>query len=181
MVVLSVILGVLLVIGGFSCMFTPVATFLSTGYYFSILLFVYGVAGIVRAFSKKAGIVEIILSILAVIVGIIAMIRPGSVLVFDTMLLYFVAAWYIVQGVLSVINAFVSKKNGYKAWYWGLITGILGIILGAYAYAHPLVAAVTAGIMIGIYLVQAGFNMITFAFVADHVKKGIDEISGNDQ
>ena len=45
MTVLSIILGVLLIIGGFSCMFTPLATFLSTGYFLAIMLLVYGAYG----------------------------------------------------------------------------------------------------------------------------------------
>ena len=50
MSVLSIVFGILLVICGFACMFTPLATFLSTGYYLLILLLVYGIFGIVRYF-----------------------------------------------------------------------------------------------------------------------------------
>ena len=55
MSVLNIILGILLVIGGFSCMFTPFATFLSAGYYIAILLLVYGVFGLVRSEERRVG------------------------------------------------------------------------------------------------------------------------------
>ncbi len=56
MSVLNIILGILLVIGGFSCMFTPFATFLSAGYYIAILLLVYGVFGWFTVSSASSAI-----------------------------------------------------------------------------------------------------------------------------
>ena len=47
MSVLFVILGVLLIIGGISCIFTPLATLLSAGYIIGILLLVFGIIGII--------------------------------------------------------------------------------------------------------------------------------------
>ena len=160
MTVISIILGVLLIIGGFSCMFTPMATFLSTGYYITILLLVYGIFGIVRFCKKQAGGLELVVSILAVLVGLVSLFRPGSTLIFDAIVLKFIAAWLIVQGLASVILSIQARKEN-KGWIWGLIVGILGIIAGCYSFAHPALTAVTAGVLIGFYFVQAGFNLIT--------------------
>jgi uncharacterized membrane protein HdeD (DUF308 family) len=108
--IISVILGVLLVIGGFSLMFTPLATFLATGYILGILLLVYGIAGIIRCISHKADALEWILNILAVIVGLIALFRPGSTLVFDSLILVIIACWFLVQGVVQIVLAFKEKS-----------------------------------------------------------------------
>ena len=159
MTVISVILGILLILGGFSCMFTPLATFLSTGYFFAILLLIYGIFGIVRFCKKQAGALELIISILAVIVGLVAVFRPGSTLIFDSMALYLIAAWLFIQGFLSIILSIKARKIS-KGWIWGLIVGVLGVIAGAYSWAHPLLTAVTAGVLIGFYFVQSGFDMI---------------------
>ncbi len=156
---ISVILGVLLVIGGFSCMFTPLATFLSTGYYLGIMMLVYGVAGIIRAASRKADALEWILNILAVIVGLIALFRPGSTLVFDRMILVIIACWFVVQGAIQIAIS-IRLKPVKKGWYWGLIAGILGILVGIYSWFHPVLTAVTSGILIGFYFVESGFSLI---------------------
>ena len=162
MSVLSIILGVLLIIGGFSCMFTPLATFLSTGYYLGILMLVYGVAGIIRAVSRKAGALEWILNILAVIVGLIALFRPGSTLIFDSMILTIIACWFVIQGVIQIVLSFKAKPV-MKGWYWGLIAGILGVLVGIYSWFHPVLTAVTAGILIGCYFVESGISLIALA------------------
>jgi uncharacterized membrane protein HdeD (DUF308 family) len=162
MTVFSIILGVLLIIGGFSCMFTPLATFLSTGYFLGILMLVYGISGIIRGFQKKAQALEVVISVLAVIVGLISLFRPGSTLIFDQILIYVIASWFTLQGIFSIVLAFQVKEEK-KGWYWGLIVGILGVIVGLYSFAHPIFTAVTAGILIGCYFVEAGFSMIMLA------------------
>ena len=159
MSVVSIILGVLLVIGGFSCMFTPLATFLSTGFYIAILLLVYGIIGIVRFAKKEAGGLELVVSILALLAGLVAMFRPGEALVFDRFVLYLIAAWLLVEGIVTVIVS-IGSRGKRKGWGWGLFVGILGIIAGLYSFAHPVLTAVTAGMLIGFYFVQAGFDMI---------------------
>ena len=69
MSILSIILGVILIAGGVFCMFTPLGTFLSAGYMIAIMLFIYGIFGVVRFFQKEAGALELISSILGIIVG----------------------------------------------------------------------------------------------------------------
>jgi len=166
MVVLSIILGVLLIIGGISCMATPFATYLSTGYFVGIFMFVYGIAGLVRGFQKKAHALEIVVSVLAIIVGIISFVRPGTALVFDGVMLYVIAAWFVIQGIVSIVISFQMKSVS-SGWFWGLIVGILGVILGIYSFAHPMVTALTAGLLIGFYFIESGIDLIVLAVAVD--------------
>ncbi len=159
MTVLSIILGILLVIGGFSCMFTPLATFLYTGFYLALLLLVYGVVGVVRFVKKEAGVLELIVSILAIPAGLIAMFRPGGTLVFDGFVLRLIAAWLLVQGVAAIVLGFMAKGER-GGWFLGVIAGVLGIIAAFISFTHPVLTAATAGFLIGFHFVETGFNMI---------------------
>ncbi len=172
MTIISIILGVLLVISGFSCMFTPLKTFFSTGYFLGIILLVYGIAGVLRIISRKekADALEWIMHILSIIIGLIALFRPGTTLVFDAMLLTIIACWFVVQGVIQIVLSF-KLKNVKKGWYWGLIAGILGVILGIYSFMHPGVTAVTTGILIGFYFVESGFSLIALALAVGSVEE----------
>ena len=51
MIALSIIMGVLLIITGVSAIFTPVLTFLSAGYFITILMFVYDLMGLIKAYD----------------------------------------------------------------------------------------------------------------------------------
>lgn len=162
MVVLSVIMGILLIAGGMSCLFHPAATFFETGYFLAILMLVYGIVGIINVVRKRAQAIELLVHIPAIIIGIIAIMRPGTTLVFDAMMVYLVAVWFVIQGVVSIYLA-IRAKGIRSGWYWGLILGILGLILGVYSFFHPMVSALTIGILVGMYLIESGLNMIVLA------------------
>ena len=169
MTVISVIFGILMVLGGFSCMFTPLATFLYTGYFIAVMLLVYGILGIARFSKKQAGGLELVISILAVLVGLVSVFRPGRTLIFDGMALGFIGAWLLVQGVASIALS-LKVRSEKKGWYWGLIAGILGVIAGLYSFAHPVLTAISVGFLIGLYFVQAGFDMIVLSCAIGKMK-----------
>lgn len=160
MAVLCVILGIIMIIGGFSCMFTPLATLAAVGFILGPLLLVFGIVGIVRAIQEKGGVLEWILCILAVILGIYALVNPGSTLVFDGIIVYLFAAFFLIEGVIQIVIAFQTKVVN-KNWYWHLIAGILAVILGIYLLVHPMVSAVTVGVLIGFFFIVCGFGLIS--------------------
>ena len=168
MAILSIIVGVLLIIAGFSCIFTPLATFLSAGYFIAILLFAYGVLGIVRFAQKRATVIDLIISILAVVAGIAALFYPGGALSLDQIILYIIGAWLVLEGLASLFLAVKSRKIN-PLWGLELIIGVLGVAVGIYSFVHPGVAALTVGILIGIYFIQAGFNTIILGCAASTV------------
>lgn len=159
MSILSIILGVLLIIGGVCCMFTPFATFLSAGFIIAIMMFVYGVYGVVRFFNKESGVLELISSILAILVGVIAVVRPGSTLVIDGFVLNMVSAWLVVKGFINII-IFIRARNEVKGWGWGVAIGVLSVIAGILSFMHPMITALTVGIMMGMFFIENGIDMI---------------------
>ena len=159
MSILSIILGVLLIIGGVCCMFTPFATFLSAGFIIAIMMFVYGVYGVVRFFNKESGVLELISSILAILVGVIAVVRPGSTLIIDDFVLNMVSAWLVVKGFINII-IFIRARNEVKGWGWGVAVGVLSVIAGILSFMHPMITALTVGIMMGMFFIENGIDMI---------------------
>lgn len=145
-------------------MFTPLLTFMQTGYFLIALLLIYGIAGIVKAiFSKEYG-TNFAFSIISVIVGIIIACVPGLKLMTDGILLYIMSGWFILQGIVSMIVSMKFKgAAGGKKWILGLILGIFGILLGLYTIVHPMLLAFTMGILIGVYFIESGINMIVLS------------------
>ncbi len=161
MTVLFIILGILMVIGGFSCMFTPLITFLSLGNFIVIMVLIYGIVGIVRAIKTKNFGIGFVFSILSVIFGIAVFFLPNLVLISDTVILYMTAAWFVILGILQITMAVsVTKKMGSGLWILQLILGILGILIGIYSFFQPALMALTTGVMVGLFFVETGFTMI---------------------
>lgn len=159
----TIILGVLLAICGISCMCTPVMTFLEAGYFLVVLLLVYGIAAIMKSVTQKEYGMPFFFGMLSVIVGIVILVVPGLKLLTDGMLIYIMAVWFLMQGVVDIAMSFQKKKLGGKGWVWTLVLGILGVLLGIYSLVHPLLLVFTFGILVGVYFIECGINMVVLA------------------
>lgn len=161
MTVLFIILGVLLVAGGFSCIFTPLLTFMNTGYFVVILIFVFGVVGIINAIAAKRFGVNFAFSILSVLLGIVMLSFPESLLFAESVMLIMTAVWFVIMGIVTIVNSVtISKAAGSGIWVLQLILGILAVIVGVGSIIEPLRLAVTLGVLIGIDFIEAGFTLM---------------------
>ena len=158
-----------MIICGFSLIGTPLITFMSAGYYIIIMFFMFGVVGVIQGIAAKRFGMNFVFAILSVILGIIGLCRPGAVLMADFTLLYFAAAWFILHAVLTLVNSLRYMSGGRRIF--GIILGILEIILGIYSVAHPMVLALTIGFLIGFYFIESGFNLIFAGSLFSAVKK----------
>ena len=169
--IVSIILGVLIAILGFLCLFTPILTFMSIGYFIIILFFVYGVWAIINTIvSKKVG-PSLVFGILSLIAGIVGLVYPSDfTLTTDLVLLYIAGGWFILMGIFSIVMAFMQKKLTGKFGWLGLILGILSIIVGVFTFVQPFFMAITLGILISIYFIEAGINMVVLGTMVNSIK-----------
>ena len=157
-----VIMGVLMILGGISMLATPLLNFIGAGYLIIILFFVWGIFGIVRGITEKCYDKKFFFAILSLILGIVGLAVPGAALMNNFVILYLAAGWFIVHGVLSIIEAIAVRKDGGDtgSMILGIALGILEIIMGIYSFAHPAVLAVSLGLLIGFYFIESGVNAI---------------------
>ena len=175
--ILMVILGVLLIAFGISCAVTPLATLMAAGYFIAIVLIASGVSGIITGFRYKLYGSNFIVSILALLLGVLALVRPGGIKTIDTILIYLFAAWFVIKGISSLsLSLKLRKIDPSNHWIWGLIVGILGIALGIYSFIHPSVPAITIGLLISFYFIEAGFDTIATGMLVKEVTDTVDSI-----
>jgi len=160
MAIVSIILGVLMLLTGFTSLFTPIANMMAAGYIVGIMLLVFGIGNIVRAIVSKADALEWVMSILAIIVGIFAIVNPGGTLALDLMIMYMVASFFLIEGILVIVLSVKSRKDN-SLWILGVITGVLSVLVGILSFANPTFAAVSLGTLISFFLIDSGINMIT--------------------
>jgi uncharacterized membrane protein HdeD (DUF308 family) len=156
---ITVIAGIILILGGIAIFFTPIETFLAVGFIIAILFLIYGIAGLIKAFQGRSNVWEIILDVLAILVGIACVFFPGGRMVFEQTLLFILAAWFIVQGVFTFVMSIKTREFN-VVWVFGLIVGVISVILGIISLFNPAFEATVLGFVIGIYFIEAGINMI---------------------
>ena len=127
---------------------------------------IWGIMALVKCVGTKTYGLRLVLAILSIVIAFILMISPGTALGTDLIILYLAAAFLVARGLLSVILAVKSAKGSQsKSWIWGIVLGILAVILGIICFAHPLFEASLIGFMIAFFLVYTGFDMIYVAFL----------------
>lgn len=175
--ILMIILGVLMIVFGICCAITPLATLAAAGYFIAAVLVVSGVTGIVTGFKYKLYGSNFIVSILALVLGVLALVRPGGIATIDTVLIYLFAGWLVLRGISSIsLSLKLRKLELGNDWILGLIVGILGIALGIYSFVHPSVPAVTIGLLIAFYFIESGINTIAMGRVVKEVSDTVDSI-----
>jgi len=161
MTVLCIILGILLIMGGFSCIFTPLLTFMNVGYFVTIMIAVFGIVGIVKSISQKRFGVNFVFSILSVLLGIVMISFPQFLLFAESVMLITTAVWFVIMGIVTSFNAVsATKATGSKIWIPHLIFGILAVLIGGYSFFHPMLMAVSLGVLIGVFFIETGFTVM---------------------
>ncbi len=161
MTVLFIILGILLIAGGFSCIFTPLLTFMNAGYFVVILITVFGIVGIIKAIAEKRFGVNFVFSILSVLLGIAMLVFPGSLLLAEGVMLIMTAVWFVLMGIVTISTAVTTTRaTGSKIWILQLIFGILAVLVGAYSFFQPMIMALSLGVLIGIFFIETGFTLM---------------------
>ena len=118
---------------------------------FTVVLLVFGIVGIVRAIQEKGGVLEWILCILAVILGIYALVNPGSTLVFDGIIVYLFAAFFLIDRfgrkpslIFSAICFTVSALwTAFATGYWSFVAARIlgGVGIGLASNVSPVYIA----------------------------------------
>lgn len=121
---------------------------------FAAWMIVDGVAELIGAWRTRGqrqwwvGILE---GIAGIVAGLLAVILPG---ITALVLLYLVAAWAIVTGVLEIVAA-IRLREQITGELWMALAGVLSILFGLYLVIFP-----GAGILSLLWLV--GFFAIAF-------------------
>jgi uncharacterized membrane protein HdeD (DUF308 family) len=152
------ILGVLTVILGIFAMMAPGMTGMTVAVIVGILLIIAGVARGIFAFKAQSwgkGILAFLLGLLTLIVGGYMVMNPGVAL---ASLALFLAAFFFVDGIFEIIEAFQLKPI--DGWGWMLFGGIVSILLGFMIWRQwPISGLWAIGILVGIKLIFSGIAM----------------------
>jgi uncharacterized membrane protein HdeD (DUF308 family) len=158
--ILFTVMGILTIIGGFSMLVTPLATFLGTGHCIVLLFFINGVVSIVQAISEGRYDKQFFFAVLSLILGIVCIAVPGIAEMSNSILFYMAAGWFLLRGAMTIFDAIGNREEGGMSKIFGIILGVLEVLMGVYSIAHPAVLAVSIGLLIALYFIESGAKMI---------------------
>ena len=96
--------------------------------------------------------------VLAIIIGVLAFVRPDVTLV---ALVALFGAYALLDGIVSTVAAFTFSGSRYFGWL--LLEGILGIAVGVLTFVYPGAIAVSLLYLLGAWLILTGILEIAAA------------------
>lgn len=153
--ILALILGILIIA------VPPIVTLAVLIIFLGAYFLVDGIFAIISAFSSKHQHkwVLIVEGILGIIIGIIVFVWPVMTAL---VLLFLIAIWAVVTGIMEIVFAGVNWNRGQGKW-WLLIGGILSLVLGIIMFAQPAAGALALIIFVEIYLILFGIMLIALS------------------
>jgi len=152
--------GIIVVVIGFIALTNPLATGLATGILLAVGLLLYGVTAVisaVSALSERGRWIELLLGLLAILVGIVVAFSPwlGAL-----SLIWAIGFWLLVSGVFQLVTAMRFRTDRWWRLFLGLLDLALGLILIS---APPGPAFAYLALLVGISLLFRGAFIIMLA------------------
>ncbi|MDB9318721.1 MULTISPECIES: HdeD family acid-resistance protein [Cyanophyceae] len=156
--------GAIAIIFGLAALFWPDITLTALIFIFAAFVLVSGVLLAIAAFrdglTHTHGWLMLLEGAIGIAVGIMAFIWPG---ITALVLLYLIAAWAIVTGVLEIIAAIQIRKEIQNEWLLA-IAGIASVLFGVLLLVWPLAGALAILWIIGAYAIIFGILLLILAF-----------------
>ena len=159
--------GIVLVILGFAAILIPPLATLGVEILFGWIFLISGIAGLITTFRMRQtpGFGwSLVSAILGIAVGLVLLLWPLSGILSLT---YVLIAFFIIEGVASVMFALEHRRELSGRWGWMLASGIVDLFLAAVILSGlPSTAAWALGLLVGINMVFGGSALIAMALHA---------------
>ena len=156
--------GVLLVVAGVVALIWPYVASVALIFLLGWILIVSGVLqgiGLIGAKDVPHFWLQLVSAVLALLIGILLLRNPNAGLLIMTVLLI---VYFFVEGISKVI--FAMNIRPFVGWLWVLLSGIVGLLLGAYLWANmPVVSEWVLGVLLGIQLIVEGAALALLAWM----------------
>ena len=159
--------GILLAILGLAAIIVPPLAGLAVTIFLGWMFLISGIAGLFVTFwaRQMPGFWwSLISAALAVVVGLILLARPVQGVLTLTIV---VGAYFLAEGVTSIMYALEHRRELSERWSWMLFAGVLDILIAAMIIAGlPGSAEWAVGLLVGINLLFGGASLIGMALAA---------------
>ncbi|MBE9197597.1 MULTISPECIES: HdeD family acid-resistance protein [unclassified Nodularia (in: cyanobacteria)] len=156
--------GAIAIIFGLAALFWPDITLTALILIFAAFVLVSGVLLAIAAFrdglTHTHGWLMLLEGAIGMAIGVMAFIWPG---ITALVLLYLIAAWAIVTGVLEIIAAIQVRKEIENEWLLAL-AGIASVMFGVLLIIWPIAGALAILWIIAAYAIIFGVLLLILAF-----------------
>jgi len=159
--------GILLVVLGLAAMILPPLASLAVTIFLGWMFLISGVAGLALTFwaREMPGFWwSLVSAVLGIAAGIILLAKPLQGTLTLTIV---VGAYFLAEGIATIMYALEHRRELSERWSWMLISGVLDILIAAMIISGlPGSAEWAIGLLVGINLLFGGTSLIGMALAA---------------
>src|SRR5947209_96854 len=159
--------GILLVILGLAAMIVPPLASLAVTIFLGWMFLISGVGGLIATYwarNMPGFWWSLISAALAVLAGLILLARPVQGVLTLTIV---VGAYYLAEGVATIMYALEHRRELSGRWSWLLVAGLMDILIAFLIISGlPGSAEWAIGLLVGINLLFGGATLIGMALAA---------------
>jgi uncharacterized membrane protein HdeD (DUF308 family) len=156
--------GLFAVIFGVVALVWPQATLLALVLLFGAYALVDGIFATAFGIASYEGNdrwwVMLLEGLVGIIIGVLTLFWPDKTAL---VLLYLIAAWALVTGILEIVAGIQLRRVITNEWML-ILSGILSTIFGVLLVVFPSAGLVGLVWLIGVYALLFGISLISFAF-----------------
>ena len=173
---LFAILGILMILAGITCFFTPIETSSVIPFIFGLAMVIDGIGRIIawfsiREYAPQSGWV-LASSIISLVFGLMLTTSPMLQVSVGVFVVLMTGWWILALGVIRIVHAFHLLKlkresDGFgfgemlgSNWWIALILGALLTIFGIIVILNPMLGLGVIGVLVGCSVITAGINLI---------------------
>lgn len=157
---LVVLRGILAILFGITAFFMPGLAWLSLIILFGTYAILDGVfammSGLISSKFSPRWWVFLLEGLISVAAGVAALVRPDLA---SVALVWLIASWAIVTGVLEIMAAIRLRKEITNEWMLGF-AGFVSIVLGVLLFFQPVTGGLVITLMIGAYALIFGIALV---------------------
>lgn len=161
----------MLLVRGLAAILFGIAILIWPGIALTTLVFVWGVYALVDGiFAIVMGIrsrtqhehwwVTVLEGVVSIVAGVIAFVSPD---ITALALLYVVAAWAVITGILEIVAAVQLRKEITDEFWLGL-SGVLSVLLGVLLVVYPGTGMLSLLWVLALYEIAFGVSTIILSF-----------------
>ena len=163
--------GVIALLFGIIASVWPGRTLMTIMVFFGVFIAVEGIITVAISIMRRA-IYErwwlaMIGGIIGILIGVLTIAHPFGTTLF---LLYMIAVWALITGIISIITAIRLRKQISNEWYL-ILSGAVAVIFSFFIFAWPKAAAMTIMWIISVFAILFGILLLVLALRIRKVAK----------
>jgi len=156
--------GVIAILFGFATLAWPEITVLALVLVFGVYSLLDGLLGVAMAVGGRNmngsnRLAVGLMGLFGIAAGVIAFLWPEITAV---ALLWVIAVWAIVTGLLEILLAVRFRNEMTNEWFW-VLSGLLSVALGLFLVFQPALGALGLVTTIGIFSIAWGVTLMVFS------------------